>query len=290
MLWLTLSFMTALASATEAAYLKKHFPTLRPFEAGLYPTAYTLPFYLLLLPFIGEPHIAPDYWQTVFILLPVNITGMLLYYRAINLAPISLTLPYLAFTPAFVLFTGYAILGEIPNIWGAAGVALIVAGCYILNIDPKNNGDWTAPFKAIVSNPGSRSALGAALVFSVAAVLGRKGVIESDPIFFMATFFPLQAATILIILPLTGLASLSCLRLTPKKGVTLGFIFFLHILFHCTAISLTKAAYMISIKRLNALFAVILGALYLNETNIRTRATGTTLMVTGAALIALFAG
>jgi len=287
MLWFSLAFMTALASATEAATLKRYFPQLGPFEAALYPTAYSLPYYLLLLPFLHQPQIHPDYWATCLILLPVNVVGMVLYYRAINLAPLSLTLPYIAFTPAFVLGTGYLILGEVPNSWGALGVGCITLGCYILNIDTRKTGGWTAPLRAAVANPGSRSALAAAMIFGLAAVLGKKGIAESDPLFFMATFFPMQAATLLILLPLTGLARLSCLRHTPGKGAVLGALFFLHILFHCTSVALTKTAYAISIKRLNAVISVILGALWLGESNIRNRLAGASLMFIGAAIIGL---
>lgn len=287
MLWLPLALMTALASASEAAYLKRHFPELSPFEAGLYPTAYSLPFYLLLTPFLPGATVHPDYWGTVLVLLPVNITGMLLYFRAVNLAPLSLTLPYLAFTPAFVLGTGFLILGETPTAWGAAGVLVLVAGCYILNIDARKLGGWTAPFKAVVISPGSRAALGAAIVFGFAAVIGKKGVTESDPLFFAATFFPLQAVAIMLLLPLSGRASLACLRRTPRRGAVLGGFFFLHILFHCTAISLVQTAYMIAIKRLNAVLGVLIGALWLGETNLRPRLAGASLMVLGAAIIAL---
>jgi drug/metabolite transporter (DMT)-like permease len=40
----------------------------------------------------------------------------LLYYRALQIAPLSLTIPFLAFTPAFLLLTSHLLLREHPTL------------------------------------------------------------------------------------------------------------------------------------------------------------------------------
>lgn len=288
MLWFTLAFATAVFSATEATWLKRHFGGLTPYETALYPHVYVIPYLLALLAFIDVPaDLSPNYWTTFAILLPVNIAGVLLNYRAFGLSPLSLTLPYLALTPMFTMFAGWLILDEIPNAWGAAGILLIVAGCYILNLENTDRTGWAAPVKAIVSEPGSRSMLGAALIYGLASVLGRKGILESDPLFFAATFFLAQVAVIAVALPLLGLASASCLRRSPGKGAVLGGLLFLHMLCHTLAVSMVTTAYMIAIKRFNAVIGVALGGLFLGEKGMRSRLAGATLMFIGAAVIGL---
>jgi drug/metabolite transporter (DMT)-like permease len=47
---------------------------------------------------------------------------------AIRDHPLSLTLPYLAFTPVFVIAVAWVLLGEEVSPLGAAGVGLVVAG------------------------------------------------------------------------------------------------------------------------------------------------------------------
>jgi len=64
-------------------------------------------------------------------------------------------------------------------------------------------------------------------------------------------------------------------------------LFFLQILCHSFAISMVKAAYMISIKRLSVLFSVILGRYVFHEKNIAMRFAGSLLMVGGTVLIVL---
>lgn len=288
MLWITLSLATAMTSAVEAAYLKRNYPNLSPLETGFYPNVYSLPYFLVFLIFLDVPELSPQFWQTFFTLLPVNVTGILLYFRAVRMAPLSLTLPYLAFTPAFVILTGFLILGETLNAAGIAGLLFIVLGSYMLNIEAKATGGWFAPFKAIVSEPGSRSALGAAIVFSFASVLGRKGILESEPLFFGTTFTIAQATTIALVLPLFGKARFSCLKQSPGKGLLLGAMTFAHIIFHNYAISLVKTAYMIALKRFNAIFGVIIGALWFKEHGIQSKLIGASLMVAGAAIIGFF--
>ena len=59
--------------------------------------------------------------------------GNLLFQRALQLSPVSLSVPYLAFTPAMLLVTSYFILGERPEPVGVAGVVVMTAGAYGLN-------------------------------------------------------------------------------------------------------------------------------------------------------------
>lgn len=75
-----------------------------------------------------------------------------------------------------------------------------------------------------------------------------------------------------------------------QKGIVAGLLFFAHILLHAFAISLTKAAYMISIKRLSVIIGLIYGGVIFKEKNLAVRTIGTLLMVSGAAIITLLGG
>jgi drug/metabolite transporter (DMT)-like permease len=57
----------------------------------------------------------------------------LLYQRAMQLSPVSLSVPYLAFTPMLLLVTSYFLLGERPSWCGVLGVVVMTAGAYGLN-------------------------------------------------------------------------------------------------------------------------------------------------------------
>ena len=73
-------------------------------------------------------------------LLSIGVTSALikagssvLFQRAVQISPVSLTVPYLAFTPALLLVTSYFTLGEVPEASGVVGVVVMTAGAYGLN-------------------------------------------------------------------------------------------------------------------------------------------------------------
>lgn len=73
-------------------------------------------------------------------LLSIGVVSALLkagssivFQRAMQLSPISLSIPYLAFTPTLLLVTSYVLLGERPSWHGVVGVVVMTAGAYGLN-------------------------------------------------------------------------------------------------------------------------------------------------------------
>ncbi|NTV42389.1 MAG: EamA family transporter, partial [Syntrophobacteraceae bacterium] len=197
-----------------------------------------------------------------------------------------LTIPYLAFTPAFMIFTGRVLLNEEPNLYGILGILLSLVGGYILNVDVRR---WSPlePLRAAFKEKGSRLMLAVALIYSVSAVLDKKAIIHSSPLFFGIFFYVIFAPTLFGYWVLKGKISWDFWRGDPLKGAVAGLLVFLHSVFHVWAISLTKAAYMISVKRLSVLFSVVYGWLIFDEENMAARLGGAVLMVAGAVLIAL---
>lgn len=63
------------------------------------------------------------------------VLGRLLYQRALSIAPLSLTVPYLAFTPAFVvLLSPLFLVGEVPSPVGMLGVFVVSLSGYMLGL------------------------------------------------------------------------------------------------------------------------------------------------------------
>ena len=75
----------------------------------------------------------------------------------------------------------------------------------------------------------------------------------------------------------------------PAKGAVAGLLLYLHIMFHGFAISMTKAVYMMSVKRLSILFGVVYGGVVFKEENFLIRFLGALLMFAGAGVILLMA-
>ncbi|MFP4316281.1 MAG: EamA family transporter [Desulfovibrionales bacterium] len=286
MLWFVLSILTAFFSATQAALIKRTLSDLSPLELAFVPMAFSIPLFALTLSLVPSPPLSPDFWPTVFLLLPFNLAGMLFTMWAVRLSPLSLTLPFLAFTPALVMVSGFVLLGEVPNWMGGVGIGGIVAGSYILNLK-RGEHSLLAPFRAVTREKGSLLMLAAAVIFGLTAVLGKKIILQSSPLYAACVFFLIQNCAFVAGVLLSGKVRPNILWTRRWVGIAVGGVIFLEIFCHFLAVSMVDTAYMIAIKRLNGLFGVLYGGFLFKEEHLRERLTGAGLMTAGAALLAL---
>lgn len=287
MLWFYLSFLTALAVASHDAWVKKFFADLSTYEMLAYPLIYSLPLLILTLPFVPVPPLDGIFFSAFLISLPINAVGFFLHLRAIQVSPLSLTLPFLSFTPVFMILTGALVLDEMPSAPGILGICIICAGGYILNLAPGRH-SALAPLIAVLREKGSWLMLIVAFVYSLGAVFGKQGITHSSPLFFAVTFFTALNILLLFLFRVFGKIKWQTFGVRRQKGIVAGFLFFAHILLHAVAISLTKAAYMISVKRLSVIIGLIYGGVIFKEKNLAMRTIGTLLMVSGAVVITLW--
>jgi drug/metabolite transporter (DMT)-like permease len=282
--WLFLALLSAFSLATNDSLTKKFFSPLSPLEMGLVRLLYALPWMLLVLFWIPWPVLDGTFWAAVAIALPLELLAVMAYMQALRSSPLSLSLPFLAFTPLFILLTGRIILGEKITADGFAGIALIVAGSYCLNLSLARLG-WWAPFRAIFRVSGSRLMLLVAFLYSFTSALGKLALIHSDPFFFPVLYYLLLCVTLVLFLPFSRSARTSRLFARPVLGLTIGILGAVSAFSHMLAISQVQAAYMVSVKRTSLLFAVLYGAFWFREEKIRERLLGAALMVAGVFLI-----
>jgi drug/metabolite transporter (DMT)-like permease len=218
--------------------------------------------------------------------LPLEIAAMILYVKALKVSPISMTVPFLALTPVFLIATSYVFLGERVSIYGAIGIILMAVGSYALNIH-KVRHDLLEPVKAVFKEKGSVMMIMVAFIFSITSSLGKMAIEHSSPVFFGSFYF------ILVLVCFTPIAyKKSGGNLTIKKEdlkplAFIGLTFSLMIIFHMMAISMTKAAYMIAIKRTSLLFSICYGYFLFKEEKIAEKAIGGVIMLAGFIFIVM---
>ena len=78
----------------------------------------------------GPLHLAPVPTFLIYLVLDVGLitSVMWLYFRALQISPLSMCIPFLAFTPVFPDPSAYIILGQMPAPIKLLGVVLIVVG------------------------------------------------------------------------------------------------------------------------------------------------------------------
>ncbi len=286
--WLSLSLLCAFSLATADAATKRWLQGYGTREITL--VRFVWPAVLLAPLLVVEPlpALPPPFWYWMAMLLPVEILAMLLYMRAIRDYPLGLTLPYLAFTPVLVVLTGWALLGERVSARGLAGILLVVAGAWLLNLQTSDRSHWrtlVTPLGGIVRNPGSRMMLGVAALYSLTSVGGKGAMRYMPPEQFGAFYFALLGTTTLLLFGLHRPALVPALWRRPLPTLVVGACMAAMVFTHFLAIQKVEVAYMIATKRTSLLFGMIYGALWFHERDLPVRLLAGTLMVGGVFLI-----
>lgn len=286
LLWFLLSLLTAIFVATSDALSKLALRDCNAETVAWVRWAFALPFLLCFLPFIDIPQLDWQFWVIVFFAIPLEITAIILYMQAIKVSPLSLTIPFLALTPVFLILASFFLLGELPDESGIAGILLIAGGAYLLNIEKFREGIW-APLKVIKNEKGSLLIIVVAFIYSITASLGKMAILHSSPLFFAIFYTFLLTLFLAPFVWLRRKKEKQGVKVKPLLFVMIGLTYALMLICHFWAVSLIEVAYMISIKRTSMLFSVFYGWLLFREENIRQRLAGSTIMATGVALILL---
>jgi len=286
MVWFFFALTAAFSIAARDVSIKTY-KDLAPPEIAILELLWALSYFGLGFLLVETPPLDQTFYWTFILSIPINILAYVLYLYAIKLSPISLTVPFLAFTPVFMILTGFFILDETINIWGGMGISLIVLGGYVVHCK-KKQANFLVPLVAFLQEKGSWFMLIVAILFAFAAVIGKKSMLHSSPLFFSYSFFLVFNITVLAGFLLVGKNDWRKIFCNIPRGMWLGSLFMIHISFHGLAISISTAVYMVAVKRSSILFSVLLSWLVLKEAAISYRGLGTLLMFTGMLLITVF--
>lgn len=288
--WLSLSLTSAFSLASADAATKAWLSDYAARELALVRFGVTGLLMAPLLADVGPIEELPgSFWLWITALVPLEIVAMLLYMKAIRDHPLSLTLPYLAFTPVFVILTGYLLLGERIDPQGTLGVLLVVAGAWLLNLGHARLEDWRSwgtPLAAIVQEPGSRMMLGAALLYSLTATMGKGAMKYMEPEQFGAFYFLLLGVAAVILFGLPQPRILARLWRRPRAVLAVSLLNAAMVYTHFLALQRVEVAYMIAVKRTSLLFGILFGALFFHERGLALHFVAGGLMLGGVFLIA----
>lgn len=283
--WVYFALAAALVSAFQDVYTKAWLKELSGLEmlAGL--SLFCLPFAAAGLGWSRFPALEEGFWPSFWADQVVHGLGMWLFMEALRRSPASLTLPLLAFAPLFQWLLGWALLGESPEPVGAVGIGLIVGGSYLLFLG-RGRGGWLGPLKALGAEPGAMMMLGVAWAFAWAVLFGKVAVVRSEPLWHAFFYTTVQCLWILALAGASGRVRWRHLWALWPQGLTLGAAYMAHMTLHNLALIGAVTAYMVAVKRLNLVFAVLMGRWALGEKQTVQRLLAAAVMVSGVALIA----
>jgi drug/metabolite transporter (DMT)-like permease len=201
-------------------------------------------------------------------------------------SPLSLCIPFLAFTPVFLIPTGFVLLGEIPKPVKLVGAALIVTGSLVMHRRLFVEG-WMAPVKAVIREKGSRYMLLVSFIFSITNPLDKKLVVLSD-VYTESVAYGLGLCVSFFLLGKFQRADFAAAARANLKWISLAGLFdAVSLLFQLASYTYLAVVITVSIKRAGIILSVFSGWLFFHERGITDKVIAASVMFCGVLILYL---
>lgn len=291
-MWALLSLLSAFGQALGWALKKKSLQSAG--VNNLLACVASLTSGLLLLPlhvlFNGWnfPSITQSFVTATLAVILANITAAWAAYRALDRAPLSLLMPFIAVSSIIMVPLEYVLRGILPNPFQLLGIALVVSGAFFLLAQQRHNKvnlQALALFSVTV------------LCFSLAPPFMAIAVRETQSPFFTAAL--MHAGITLGFIPFVILARENKAVRALKASGQWTKTFLLMIAAGAVtallengpasvALLSASASEVFALKRTMPLFALILGIVLFHEKVTKRHLAGTLLVITGSILVVAF--
>jgi uncharacterized membrane protein len=173
---------------------------------------------------------------------------------------------------------------------GGLGILLAVVGLYTLEYSAADvaPGRFLEPLRSIATNRGAQYMLATAGIWGITATFDKIGVQATTPLVWLLLQHTLITLGAGIYLYWRQRIPRSISSPTATKLALPGIAEALSAALHMYAISIWYVPYVIIIKRTSVLFTVLFGSVFFQEEKLRSRLTGTMVMLIGVALIVLY--
>lgn len=225
---------------------------------------FILPFAAIPLLVNGVPPLDSSIWATSLAFAASQIISTLSLAKALHVSEISLVTPLWKLSVLFLVVWGFFALDERPTPLGLAGILVLVAGVYVLNVERARVSLW-APLSALVTDPGQRWTMLSAFFFAPSVVFIKQMALASNPVF--AIFLGYLVCSLCI----TPYALYRSARHFSQVGrywkgfVGLGLMSALSTWAGTTAYTMTVSSYVEAAKQVEILFALVIGYLAFKE-------------------------
>jgi len=197
--------------------------------------------------------------------------------------------PIMRSSPALVLVIAVLFLGERVSVQGLAGIMLVAVGVYIINMKHITGQELIAPFKSIASDRATQFAFLTLVSVALYSIVDKMAVNYIHPILF--AFFHLFCGmcyyTPYILVTKTG----DVIRKEWNTGlvriVMAGVIGITGYSLILIAFTIERVSYIVSLRQLSVVFAVLMGSFWLKEKHKGIRLAGALIIFCGGFLISL---
>ncbi len=209
--------------------------------------------------------------------------------KALEHGDLSLVYPIMRSSPALVLLISAIFLSEPVSIGGIAGVLLVASGVYIIGMRRIDMQELWRPVRAMRTDRGTQFAFLTLLSVALYSIVDKMAVMRMHPVLFAYLYPWISLSLFTLYLKKNGKSVAIKQEWRGNRrailicGVLSIFGYFLILL----AFSIERVSYIVGLRQLSIVFAVMLGGHFLKEGNRRIRLAAAAIIFGGAYLIAV---
>lgn len=239
------------------------------------------------------PQLNHLFWTSVCISGGINIITSYLYNRAIQISTLTATVPFLSFTPAFLVVVAFLVLGEVPTVSGVLGISIATLGGFWLQGAKDEHASKDLLMDSSNASKGSMYMILVAFLWSISNAFDKIGVQNATPLVYGATIQVIVAVGCYILqkmrvggeeiyLPIGQEVKIPW-KFVILTGVTSIVAYYINLV----ATQHLEVSYVIAIKRSGCIWSVLLGRFLFRERNLRKKIPSILLMVLGVICIVM---
>ena len=197
--------------------------------------------------------------------------------------------PIMRSSPALVLVFAVLFLGEQVSIEGVTGILLVAVGVYIINMKHLSGDEFLEPFRSIVNDRSTQFAFLTLISVAFYSIADKMAVNHIHPILFafLHLFCGMCYYTPYILLTkkldiIKNEWHTGSVRIVVAGGI--GIIGYSLILI---AFTIERVSYIVSLRQLSVVFAVLMGSFWLKEKHTAIRLSGALIIFVGCFLISM---
>ena len=227
------------------------------------------------------------FWANLLTAVVLAVAGNAILVYALRSADLSVLGPINAYKSVLSLVLAVVLIGEVPTLFGLAGVLLIVAGSYFV-VDRVPGQARRSAFRQFTRDPGVQLRFAALTCSATEAVFLKRALLLSSPVttFLLWVVLGFPVAVIAVVLLRGGIgAEMRRLRIEWRTYLLLAATAGVMQVTTLLTFGKLQVGYSLALFQLSTLATVYLGHRYFQERNIRRRLIGALVMVMGAVLI-----
>jgi drug/metabolite transporter (DMT)-like permease len=260
---------------------------VRPIPLSVLLALGQLPLFLSWLAVSDDTRVEPAYIGPGTASVAINLAAFVLFLRAVQVSPLSVTVPVLSFTPVFSALFAAGLLREIPGPQQIVGMSLVTAGALLLNLRREDPTTPLGMLRAFGRERGSLLMMVVALLWSLGATVDKLALFHAG----VPVHAAVQTAGVGLV-PLAYLASrrrldqLRAVRSAKAAYLAALVVAGLALALQFLALRLVLVSFVETVKRgIGMALAVINGSLLFGEPLTLTKVAAIVAMTIGVALI-----